>query len=76
MGEESACSAGDTGLVPGLGRSPGEGKGSPLQYSCLKNPMDKGTWQAIIYRVAESDTAEQLGIAHVHSLPSPKMYCA
>ena len=38
----SACNAGDTGLIPGLGRSPGEGNGNPLQYSCLENPMDRG----------------------------------
>ena len=40
----SVCSAGDQGLIPGLGRSPGEGNGNPLQYSCLKNPMDGGAW--------------------------------
>ena len=45
-GKESACNAGDPGLVPGLGRSPGEGNGNPLQYSCLENPMDRGAWQA------------------------------
>ena len=38
----SACNAGDLGLIPGLGRSPGEGNGNPLQYSCLENPMDRG----------------------------------
>ena len=41
-GKESACNAGDLGLIPGLGRSPGEGNGYPLQYSCLKNSMDRG----------------------------------
>ena len=41
-GKESACSAGDPGLIPGLGRFPGEGNGSPLQYSCLENPIDRG----------------------------------
>ena len=45
-GKESACKAGDLGSVPGLGRSPGEGNGNPLQYSCLENPMDKGAWWA------------------------------
>ena len=40
----SACNAGDLGLIPGSGRSPGEGNGNPLQYSCLENPMDGGTW--------------------------------
>ena len=45
-GKESACSAGDLGLIPRLGRSPGEGSGYPLQYSCLEDPMDRGAWQA------------------------------
>ena len=43
----SACNAGDLGSIPGSGRSPGEGNGNPLQYSCLENPMDGGTWWAI-----------------------------
>ena len=43
-GKESACSAGDAGLIPGLGRSPGEGNGNPVQYSYLENPMDRGAW--------------------------------
>ena len=43
-GKESACNAGDTGLIPGLGRSPGEGNGHSLQYSFLENPMDGGAW--------------------------------
>ena len=43
-GRESACSAGDLGLIPGLGRTPGEGNGNPLQYSCLENSIDRGTW--------------------------------
>ena len=44
--KESACSAGDPGLIPGSGRSPGAGNGYPLQYTCLKIPMDRGVWQA------------------------------
>ena len=48
----------DTGLIPGLGRSPGGGHGSPLQYSCLDNPMDRGAWWDIVHRVTESDTTE------------------
>jgi len=44
--------------IPGLGRSPGGGHGNPLQYSGLKNPMDRGVWQAIVHRVAESDMTE------------------
>ena len=47
-GEESACNAGDPGSIPGLGRSPGEGDGYPLQYSCLENPMDGGSWLATV----------------------------
>ena len=43
-GKASAYNAGDLGSIPGLGRSPGEGNGNPLQYSCLGNPMDRGTW--------------------------------
>ena len=43
-GEESACNAGDLGSIPALGRSPGEGNGSPLQYSSLENSMDRGAW--------------------------------
>ena len=50
--------AGDVGLIPGLGRFPGEGNRKPLQYSCLGDPMDKGAWRATVYRVAkESDMA-------------------
>ena len=54
-GKESACNAGDAGSIPGLERSPGEGNGNPLQYSCLGNPMDRGAWQATIH---ESNTTE------------------
>ena len=55
-GKESPCKAGDQGLIPGWGRSPGEGKGYPLQYSCLENSMHRGAWQAIVHRVAMSQT--------------------
>ena len=55
-GEESACNAGDPGLIPGLERSPGEGNGNPLQCSCLENSMDRGAWQATVCRVAKSWT--------------------
>ena len=48
----------DTGSVPGSGRSPGAGHGNPLQFSCLENPIDRGTWRAAVHRVAESDTTE------------------
>ena len=48
---ESTCNAGDLGLFPGLGRSPGGGHGNPLQYSCMENPMDRA-WQAMVHGVA------------------------
>ena len=65
IGEESSCNAGDVGLIPesrvglipGSRRSPGEGNGNPLQYSCLGNPLDRGAWQATVHGVRkESDT--------------------
>ena len=55
-GKPSAYNAGDPGSIPGLGRSPGEGNGNPLQYSCLDNPMDGGAWQVIVHGVAKSWT--------------------
>ena len=55
-GKESACNAGDPGSVLGLGRSPGEGNGNPLQYSCLENPMDRGAWWAAVHGVAKNRT--------------------
>ena len=54
--KESTCKAGDLGLIPGLGRSPGEGNGNPLQYSCMENPMDRGAWQATVHGVTMSRT--------------------
>ena len=55
-GKESACDAGYVGLIPEWGRSPGEGNGNPLQYSCLENPMDGGAWWATVHGVAKSQT--------------------
>ena len=52
----SACNAGDLGSIPGSGRSPGEGNGNPLQYSCLGNPMDRGAWWATVNGVTKSRT--------------------
>ena len=56
MVKESACNAGDPGSIPQSGRSPGEGNGNALQYSCLENPMDGRTWQATVHGVAKSQT--------------------
>ena len=53
-GKESACNAGDLGSILGVGRSPGEGNGNPLQYSCLENPMDRRTWRATVHGIAKS----------------------
>ena len=55
-GKESASNAGDPSSIPGLGRSPGEGNGNPLQSSCLENPMDRGAWWAAVHGVANSRT--------------------
>ena len=55
-GKESACNARDLGSVPGLGRSPGEGNGYPLQYSSLENPMDRGAWWPTVHRIEKSRT--------------------
>ena len=51
---------GDMGLIPGLGRSPGERNGNPLKCSCLGNPMDRGAWQAMVHGITESDMTELL----------------
>ena len=51
--KETACNAGDLGLIPESGRSPGEENGKPLQYSCLENPMVRGAWQATVHGVVE-----------------------
>ena len=59
-GKESACNAGDLGLIPGLGRYPGHGNGNPLYYSCLENSMDRGGLWAIVHGATESDMAESL----------------
>ena len=63
-GKESACNAGDPGLIPGLGRSSGEGNGYPPQYSCLENSSDRGAWQVIVHGVAKSQA--RLSNFHFH----------
>ena len=55
-GKESACNTGDLGSIPGLGRSPREENGNPLQYSCLENSVDGGVWWATVHVVANSQT--------------------
>ena len=72
-GKASACSAGDPGSIPELGRSPGGGNGNPLQYSCLGYPIDRGAWQATVHGVAKSQTrlsmhAGGAGWASLHAL--------
>ena len=60
-GKEHVCQCSrhrNMALIPGSGRSPGGGHGTPLQYSCLENPMDRGAWRATVHTVAESDTNE------------------
>ena len=62
--KESTCNEGDSGLIPGLAKSPGEGNGYSLQYSCLGNPMDRGVWRAPVHGVTKSRT--QLSM-HTHN---------
>ena len=75
----SACNAGDLGSTPGLGRSPGEGNGNPLQYSCLENPMDRGAWRATVHGVAKSQTQLSnftfTSLGNPHLLKVTEQYC-
>ena len=64
-GKESACNAGDAGLIPGWGRSPGEGNGYPLQYACLEKSMDRGAWWATVHGITKSRT--RLNSSHTHT---------
>ena len=64
--KESACNAGDLVLIPGSGRSLGEGNGNPLQYFCLENSMDGGAWWAAVHGIAESD---ETSLSHLMGLP-------
>ena len=65
-GKESTFNVGDLGSISGLGRSPGEGNGHPLQYSCLQNSTDRGAWWATVHGVEKSET--QLSDFHFHSV--------
>ena len=70
-GKEPACNAGDirdAGLIPGSGRYPGRGHGTPLQYSCLENPMDRGAWQATVHRVTKNQTLLKQASLHAQGL--------
>ena len=67
-GQESACSSGDPSSIPGLGRSPGEGNGYPLQYFCLENSMDGGAWWATVHGVVNSQTWLSDGTATTYTL--------
>ena len=72
-GKESACSMGDLGSIPGLGRSPGGGYGNPLQYFYLENSMKRGAWWATVYRIAKSRTRLKRLNMHTHThTPSDK----
>ena len=65
--KESTCHAGDSGLIPGSGRCPGEGNGNPLQYSCLGSPKDRGAWQATVHGVTELNMNLENEYPHTHS---------
>ena len=67
-GKESACNAGDPGLILGLGRSPGEGNDNPLQYFCLEKSMDRRVWQATVHGFEKSQTRLSM---HAHILTPP-----
>ena len=70
VGKESTCNAGDAGdmgLLPGSGRSPGGGHGNPLQYSCLENPIDRGAWWATVHGVLKSQTCQKQLSTNAHT---------
>ena len=74
VGKESACNAGDLGSIPGLGRSPWEGNSNPLQCSCLENPMNGGTWQAVVCGVARVRHDWTTKYTHMHTYIYIYMY--
>ena len=75
--EESACNVGDSGLIPGLERSPGEGNSHPLQYSCLENYMNRGAWRATVHGVSKSQTPPSILTLTVtiHTYTHAHKYC-
>ena len=76
-GRASVCSVGDLGSIPGLGRSPGEGNGSPLHYSCLENPVDGGAWWAKVHGVTKSRTRlSDFPSLHFKVWKLPSNYCS
>ena len=79
VGKESICRAGDMGLIPGSGRSPGKGNGNPLQYSCLGNCMDRGAWWAIVHGVTRVSYGQGLvtkppPLEHHKAIPKRRKY--
>ena len=68
VGKESTCKAGDPGLIPGWGRSSGEGNGNPLQYSCLENSMERRVWWTVVHGVAKSHTQLRVWVSVVYTL--------
>ena len=73
-GKESGCNAGDPGSAPWVGRSPGEGNGNSLQFSCLENSMDRGAWRATVHGHKELGTTEQLTHSHFHKMTNLHPY--
>ena len=71
---ESAQNVGDLGSIPGSGRSPEGEHSNPVQYSCLENPMDRGTWRATAYRVAKSQTRLKQLSTHMHTIPETQWF--
>ena len=66
-GKDSSCNTGDSGWIPGSGRSPGEWNSNPLQYSWLENPLDRGAWRATVYGVAKNQILQSNYHTHTHT---------
>ena len=74
-GKESACQCRRLRFDPGSERSPGEGNGNPLQYSCLENSMDRGAWRATVHGIAKSQTQQHLSTHPDRSAERPLVWC-